>query len=285
MTKSRLHRILFHLRAGAIFLALCAALLSTTAKAADRGHIRAFLNVTGFDVALDSIALSSADAPRILGIDAGAFGSEWTRLTKEVFDTAKMRSLALDILEPTLADDLLTHAVDFYASDLGQRLVAAENASHMMKDDGVKQAEGRRLVADMVKAGAPRLALLKRMNQAIDGAGTAVKAIQEIQFRFLMAASAAGVIELKTDPDQLRALMKRDEGRLRRALEQSALAGAAYTYRDFSDADLRAYVEELENHDMQQVYELLNAVQFEIMANRFETLAARMAGLRPGQDI
>ena len=36
---------------------------------------------------------------------------------------------------------------------------------------------------------------------------------------------------------------------------------------------------------MQEVYELLNAVQYEIMANRFEVLAAKMANLHPGQDI
>lgn len=46
-----------------------------------------------------------------------------------------------------------------------------------------------------------------------------------------------------------------------------------------------AYAEALEQPDMQKVYELLNAVQYEIMANRFEVLAARMSGLQPGQDI
>lgn len=72
---------------------------------------------------------------------------------------------------------------------------------------------------------------------------------------------------------------------MRRALQRSALAGAAWTYRAFSDDDLRRYAEALEQPDMQLVYELLNAVQFEIMANRFEVLAARMADLHPEQDI
>jgi hypothetical protein len=36
---------------------------------------------------------------------------------------------------------------------------------------------------------------------------------------------------------------------------------------------------------MQEVYELLNAVQNEITANRFEVLAYRMAEMHPGQDI
>lgn len=273
-------------RLAAIAALLVAVLFCTgAAAAADRVRIQAFLNVTGFDVALDSIALSAADAPLMLGIDAGEFGPQWTRLTGEVFDTALMRDLALSILEQTLGEEELAHAADFYATDLGQRLVVAENASHMTEDDAEKQVEGMRIVAGLVEDGAPRLELLKRMNRAIDADGASVRALQEIQFRFLLAASAAGVIELRADPDELRTMMKREEGSLRRALQQSALAGAAWTYRDFSDSDVLAYAEALEQPDMQKVYELLNAVQYEIMANRFEALAARMSGLTPGQDI
>ncbi len=36
---------------------------------------------------------------------------------------------------------------------------------------------------------------------------------------------------------------------------------------------------------MKLVYELMNAVQYEIMANRFEKLAARMAELHPGTEL
>jgi len=36
---------------------------------------------------------------------------------------------------------------------------------------------------------------------------------------------------------------------------------------------------------MQRVYELMNAVQYEVMANRFEALATRMSGLQPGEEL
>ena len=255
-----------------------------TAVAADREKTEAFLKVTGFDVALDSIALSAKDAPQMLGIDPGFLGSQWVRLSNEVFDTEIMREFALELLEKTLGDEPLSHAAGFYASDLGQRLVAEENRSHM-DDDENKQAEGRRIVSDLAAEGSPRLELLKRMNRAIDVAGTSLKSLQEVQFRFLMAASAAGVIELKMDAEELRALLSRDDARLRIELEQAALAGAAYTYKGFSDEDLSAYARALEDPVMQEVYLLLNAVQFEIMANRFEALAHRMSDLKQGQDI
>ncbi|WP_291726642.1 DUF2059 domain-containing protein [Leisingera sp. F5] len=268
-----------------ILLCFAVAGMPQTGLAADRDRVEAFLEVTGFDVALDSIALSASSAPDMLGLDAGAFGSQWTELSEDVFDTAAMRGLALEILESTLDDETLDHAAAFYASDLGQRLVRAENASHKVEDDAVKQLAGNRIVSDLVKAGSTRVAMYQRMGTAIDAAGAGVKALQQIQFRFLMAAAAAGVIKLELDADGLRALMKAQEGELRLSLQASSLAASAYTYQEFSDAEVEAYVMALEEAPMQRVYELLNAVQYEITANRFEELAHRMAELTPGQDI
>jgi len=193
--------------------------------------------------------------------------------------------MALDILERTLDDDLLIHAADFYASDLGQRLVVMENASHLMEDDDAKQAEGQLIIADLLRDSSPRLEILQRMGRAVVTDDSSVRALQEIQLRFLMAASAAGILELRVDPDELRAMMARDVPRLRRTLRENALAGNAFTYRTLSDDDLLAYTEALEHPDMQRVYELMNAVQYEVMANRFEALASRMSGLQPGEEL
>ena len=276
---------MFHL-ARFVLSCACLALLSAgSAQAAERGKVQAFLEVTGFDVALDSIALSASDAPNMLGLSAGDFGSEWTRLSQSVFDRTKMRELALDILTETLEEDALSHAAAFYASDLGQRLVMAENASHLVEEDDTKQAAGQRIIADLVKADSNRVALYHRMGQAIDAAGSGLRFIQQIQFRFLMAASAAGVIELQLDADGLRALQRDQEGEMRMALRASNLAASAYTYQGFSEAEIEAYVEALETPLMQEVYELLNAVQFEITANRFEALAYRMKELGQGEEL
>jgi hypothetical protein len=269
-----------------LFAAAFSVVIALPAKteAADRDQVKAFLEITGFDVALDSIAQSAGDAPKILGADAGDFGLAWESLTAEVFDTQKMRDTALDILEQTLSAEALFFAAEFYASDLGQRLVAVENASHMNEDGGTLEA-GERIVSKLVEEGDPRVALYRDMNVAIGGTETALRAVQEIQFRFLMAASAAGVIEMRIDADGLRALMKAQEGEMRREMAASSLAQSAYIYRDFTIEEVEAYVEALEHPLMQEVYELLNAIQYEIQANRFEELAHRMSDLQPVQEL
>ena len=260
-------------------------ILPGLAAAADRARVQDFLEVTGFDVALESIRLSASSAPQMLGLEAEAFGSEWTRLTNDVFATDLMHDLALDLLEDTLADDLLTHAADFYATDLGQRLVAAENASHMNEEDEFKQESGAAIIAGLSSIDSPRLAYLERMTVASDSAGTAVRAIQEVQVRFLMAAMGAGVIELPMDEADLRALLAKDEEEMKAEIAANALIGSAYTYQAFSDAEVLEYAEALENPKMRQVYDLMNAVQYEIMANRFEALAVAMQRLQPSQDL
>ncbi len=259
--------------------------MASPSQAASQDQIEAFLTTTGFDVALESIAQASASAPQMLGIDPDGFGSDWARLTEEVFDTALMHETAVSILEQTLSEEALVHAVSFYASELGQRLVVAENAAHMDDNDDAKQLAGQEIVSKLIKEGSSRVESLKRMNRAVDASGTSLRALQEIQVRFLLAASASGIIDMQLSGDELRAMIQRNEGELRRSLQLSALAGAAYTYQDFSDEDVDAYVDALEQPLMQEVYELLNAIQYEIMAMRFEVLAARMAELRPAQDI
>ncbi len=254
------------------------------ARAAERDRLLAFLEVTGFGVALDSIALSAKHAPIMLGMQSDDFGDAWSATANAVFDTQQMRGTALDILAQTLDDDLLAHAAGFYASELGQRVVQVENAAHLADDDE-KAAAGQDLVKRMVQDDAARLAVLRELTQAVNSDDVSVRAVQEIQVRFLMAASHAGVLETELDEGSLRATLRDNEDNLRQSLRKSSMTAAAYTYRDIPDSDLRAYLEALQNPKMQRVYELMNAVQYEIMAGRFEVLATRMAEIARGQDL
>lgn len=268
-----------------VFLAAVLSIgLASATWSAERADVEAFLKVTGFDVAIDSISLSAERAPEMLGLDAGDFGTEWRFLSKQVFDPTFMKERATNILVETLDNDYLNHAAAFYASDLGLKLVEAENISHF-EDDTVKYDTGRQMVADMVKEGSARVEMLRRMNHAIDPNDIGPLAVQEIQVRFILAAAFAGVIELGLDEDALRAALAENENAMRLEMEASSLANAAYTYRNFSDADVLAYTEALENPDMQLVYELMNAVHFEVMMNRFETLAVKMGNLSPQEDL
>lgn len=269
---------------------IAAALISLSVAPADvvaeeNERLEHFLTVTGFDVALESIKLTAATAPGMIGLDADDFGQQWTRMVDEVFDTDLMHDMAVEILEETLGDDLLDHAVEFYDSELGRRLVEVENASHMKEDDELKRESGEAIVAGLLRIGSPRLEELKRLNAATGSEDASIHAIQEVQVRFLMAAASAGVIELQMDEEVLRESFKSREGEMRRSMQINGLSSSAYTYQAFSDDEITAYADALENPKMQKVYALMNAVQFEIMADRYEEMARAMSGLQPSQEL
>ena len=266
-------------------LALLFAGLAGAARAADPARVDDFLEVTGVDIALESIRLSADSAPQMLGIDAEDFGSEWSRLVREVFDTDLMLAMGSEILSNTLSDEALEHAAGFYAGDLGKRLVVAENASHMKEDDDAKSEAGKAIIEGLNRIGSPRVALLARLNAASDVEDSSIRAIQEVQIRFLMAAANAGVIKLQMEEPDLREMLRVGEDEMREAIKANALASSANTYQAFSDAEIESYAEALEHPTMQEVYALMNAVQFEIMANRYEAVAQRLAGMQPSQDL
>ncbi|WP_147124745.1 DUF2059 domain-containing protein [Shimia ponticola] len=259
-------------------------LVAGAATAADRAKLEAFMAVTGFDVALDSLRLSAGQAPALLGLSEENFGSDWTRLADEVFASEGLRADALDILEQTMDDEMLNHAADFYASELGQRLVEAENTAHM-DDSADSDLAGQAIAAQLIEEGSPRIEYFQQMSAAIGSIENSIRAINEVQVRFLMAASAAGLTQRELDEAELRAILNNRADEMREAMQIGSVTNAAFTYRDFSDADMKAYLDALQQPLMQRVYELMNAVQFQLQIDRFEILAARMVELYPQQDI
>ncbi len=256
----------------------------TGAQAAEEQDIRDFLKVTGFDVAIASIQQGAMAGPALTGEDPDVFGRQWVRLAEEVFDPEEMIAEAVAMIAAVMPDDLLDHGVEFYGSPLGQRLVEVENESHMA-DDAEKYAEGERLTGELLDQDSIRVDLFREMGRAIGSTETAIKSIVEIQVRYLMAAMAAGVSDFEISEEDLRLMLMEQAGEMRKNIEVNSLVANAYAYRDLSDEDLIDYLAALQEPKMMQVYEILNAVQYQIMAERYETLASRLVDLRPEQEL
>lgn len=249
-----------------------------------RDELRGFLEVTGFDIAITSMQQGAMAGPGVAGEAPESFGAQYRALAEAVFAPEAMLTRAVDMMEAVMPDALVAHGVAFYGTELGQRLVAAENASHMAPDD-VKAAEGAAELARLAEENPERLADYDAMTVAIGGVDASLKAVIEIQVRYIMAEAAATGEALEFSEAELRQLIASQAPAIRADMQEGARSGAAYAYMSFSDADVRAYREALEADEMRQVYEVLNAIQFEIMAERYEVLAGRLAELEPQIDI
>lgn len=273
----------FRTIAGATTLFLSLA-WATLASAADRDTLLHFLEVTGFDVAITSMQQSAMDSPGITGDAPGEFGTQYTALAERVFDPDLMLNRAVDIMEAGMPEELVQHGIDFYASDLGKRLVEVENLSHVTPDEE-RYAIGEEVLTKLLDEDPGRVEDYQAMMDAIGGIDASIRAVTEVQVRYLLAAIGAGTLELDYSEEELRQLIAAQEPDIRRNLAVYSMLGAAYTYRDMSDEDIRDYRVALEEPDMKQIYELLNAIQFEVMAERYEVLASELAGLSPEQEL
>jgi len=274
-------------KAGALALAfatLTALFWGGGASAADRAEYREFLEVTGFDVAITSMQQGAMAGPGIAGEAPDAFGTQYTALAERVFDPDLMLSRAIDMMEAVLPEALLEHGAAFYGSGLGQRLVAVENESHVTDDD-VRYAEGQEIVDRLGEENPGRLEDYAAMMDAIGGVESSLRAVLEVQLRYLLAAMAAGSVDIDYSEAELRAILEEQAPEIRNNIAVFSMLGAAYTYRDLSDDDISAYRAALEDEAMRQVYEILNAIQFQVMAERYEALAEALPELTPEQEI
>jgi len=100
-----------------------------------------------------------------------------------------------------------------------------------------------------------------------------------------MAAIAAGASDFDISEEDLRLMLMEQAGQMRQNIETNSVIANAYAYRALSDEDLIDYLAALQDPQMGEVYEILNAIQYQIMADRYETLASRLAELSPEQEL
>jgi hypothetical protein len=146
-------------------------------------------------------------------------------------------------------------------------------------------AEGGRLVEEMTANDPERLKLMSELATAVGATDVSIRALVEMQVRFTMAAAAAGSLDLGMGEDELRARSTEAMDGLRGQLQEMGVVGNAYTYRALSNEDIAEYVATLKTPEMQQIYEVLNAVQYEIMIEKYEELGSRMGELKPETDL
>ena len=271
------------------FIALCFNFLLiisavVPSSAADRNAIETFMKVTGFDVSLESMRVSASDAPAILGLDAADFGVSWKRIADELFEPESLKNDAVGILQQALSENVLVHASEFYASELGIRLVKAENLSHF-EDSDQKKIDGELILAELLDRSSPQPQYFREMADSIGALESGIRSFREVQVRFIMAAMGAGLIDRQIDEADLRSMLAQQDAEIKTNMLQSLIIANSYTYRNFTDLEIAQYRDALATDEMKEVYELMNAIHFALMADRYEQMALKMVKLHPLQEL
>lgn len=254
------------------------------ALAADRAAAARFVEVSGFDKALASIPPAVMEGGAAFGGGEDAFTQQWKRAVKDVFDLEGIEAQALDMMEAILPDDSLALATDFYASPLGLRLVAVENETYSLAVSD-RAAAGQRLLEEAEKDDPERVALIRAFVDSAQDLDHAVQVTFEIQLRYLLTAMASGAIEPGPSEEELRMILEAQAPQLKQAYADYMLRASMFTYREISNEDMRAYTEALDGAALTEVYEVLNGIYAEILAQRFEALAVHLGAIEPEDDL
>ena len=271
------------------FIALCFNFLLIISAvvpsyAADRNAIETFMKVTGFDVSLESMRVSASDAPAMLGLDAADFGVSWKRIADELFEPESLKNDAVGILQQALSENVLVHASEFYASELGVRLVKAENLSHF-EDSDQKKIDGELILTELLDRSSPQPQYFREMADSIGALESGIRSFREVQVRFIMAAMGSGLIDRQIDEADLRSMLAQQDAEIKTNMLQSLIIANSYTYRNFTDLEIAQYRDALATDEMKEVYELMNAIHFALMADRYEQMALKMVKLHPLQEL
>jgi hypothetical protein len=100
-----------------------------------------------------------------------------------------------------------------------------------------------------------------------------------------MAAMSAGLMQRQLDEPDLREILGLQDAEIKSAMMENMIVSNAYTYRKFSDLEVEQYRDALGTKEMQEVYALMNAIHFTLMAERYEQMALKMADLHPSQSL
>lgn len=266
---------------------VCAfSLVPFQAFAASEEKVAEFLTVTGFDVAIDGLPSSADNAPKILGLEKSDFGPGFDAAAERAFDLSVMRPKAVQMISENLTDEELDHAIAFYSTELGQRLVATENASHLDDDVSARQERGGLILAELEpEAQEERVDVLKVLAEASVTMEDSLKGQVGAQFRFLVAADYEDLYTLALPESMMYNLLLSTMLGMEGEILMDAVVSSAATYEDFSNEELATYTAALQKEDMQSVYEVMDNVYFELLGDGFEKLAREMAQLGVSEEL
>lgn len=217
----------------------------------------------------------------------GGGGPDWSRSVAAIYDTAQLRGRFDTALETALGDDTETRAriVDFFTSDLGQRVVRLEiEARNAFLDEATEEAA--RVAADKgFSKRDPKQALLRRFIEAGDLVEMNVAGSLSGSFAFMTALSDAGVYGGLRPEDEIMSDVWAQEEQIREDTTSWLYAYLGLAYSPLTEAELEAYAEFMESPAGQR----LNAALFTAFDEVFRQVSydlGRAAGLAMlGRDI
>ena len=229
----------------AVLLAATMALALPFQAVADPARVDSLIDATRLTEVLGVMREEGLSYAESLEADlfAGQGGRAWMGEADRIH--ALDRSLAdmRGSLTETLIEDTIDPAIAFFASPLGQKIVAAELSARAAMLDKEVDAIASEVSAEKIAANDPRIDALRRFIEANDLIESNVVGGLNSNFAFYRGLVDGGAFEGDITESQMLAEVWEQEAALRVSSEEWLLSYLGLAYSALNDAELEAYIE------------------------------------------
>lgn len=216
----------------------------------------------------------------------GGSDARWAAKVDQIYDAGLMQDRFAVVFAGEMAEtpELAAAAAEFFASDLGQRIVTLEiEGRRALMDDAVEEA-ARLAAADARADMDPRMILLDDIAEAGDLIEQNVAGALNANLAFFEGMAEAGGLP-DMDDSMMTAQVWASEPQVRTDMENWLYPYLLFAYRPLSDAELQAYAEFWQTEAGQK----LNQAMFQGFAAAFTPISRDLgrasATMMQGSDI
>lgn len=226
-----------------------------------------------------------------LGVDEdlldGRGGAAWRVAVDQIYDPAKLRVRFDSALDDALKDapEARAEMARFFASELGQRVVALEIAARRALLDPTTETATKTLWDQAFDTKSPRAAQIERFAQSNDLIESNVMGAMNSNLAFFKSLSAAGAFADPLPEDEMLTQVWSQEDAIRSETADWLYPFLFLAYQPLSDSEFDSYIDFSESADGKKV----NAAVFAAFGALFVQLSSELgtaAGkLMTGEEI
>jgi len=218
-----------------------------TAASVKEQTLNQLLMLSGIETQMQD--LSEGIKAGVLASSGGSseFSGKFEELFNQLVSPEQIYSGVMEQVREVLTEAEAQSLITWYESNLGNRLARAEEFAS--SPEGMTQMQA---MSEKISADAPRMELASRLAKA---GGVIEKGMKTQNSIMLAIQVAASKLLSPNEPIALEALRQaliEQQPRIALYVEQSILVGLAYTFRDFNEVELSAYIEILKQPAMQK---------------------------------
>lgn len=217
----------------------------------------------------------------------GGGGSGWTGTVARIYDAERMRAAFTQALTAELAahPETIAGMVEFFSSDLGQRVVELEiEARRAFLDDATEEA-AKVAWQELQAGGGPRLDALERFIGVNDLVESNVSGALNANLAFYRGMDKGGAFGGEMTEDQMLSDVWAQEPEVRQSTTEWVYSYLHLAYGPLSDEDLAAYTAFSESEAGQRANRALFAAFDQVFTPISTALGVAVARQLQGQDI